>query len=133
MSGDYYGILYTITKQLKVLNNDCSPVLREDYNKTADTIFNPIDNSLIICSDLDLLLSKLKTNNVAINQGPKDLRGLVTKLDSYLSTLDTDLRNTMFYHHRYHYYNQVFFKNFDLIPRHKFSFNNIHMKMGGVR
>ena len=133
LSKDYYSIMYTITKQLELLNSHCSPELKDGFNKTADTIFNPIDNCLIVCSDLNSFLTKLKTSGVTVNQGPKDLRGIVTKTDSYLSTLDTDLRNTMFYHHRYHYHKQIFSKSFDLIPRHKFSFHNIHMKLGGVR
>ena len=133
LSRNYYDILSIIIRALDKINPDLDLSIKKDFNEKAETLFNPMDNCLIICSDLQQLLVELKKKNVSIDQGPKGVRGFISRMDSHLCTLDTDIRNTMFYHHRHHYYKQTFIKVFDLIPRHKFSFKNIHMGMGNVR
>lgn len=84
-----------------------------------------MDYTLIICSDLDLLLTKLKIKKISMNQGPQDKRALVSKMINYLCILDMDMRNAMFYHQRYHS-NNYLDKNIAMIPRDRFSFNNVH-------
>ena len=56
-------------------------------------------------------------------------------MDNYLSNFDLDYRNNLFYHNRYHYNynNKNISKPILLLPRDKFSFNNIHMNLGPVR
>lgn len=104
---------------------------RRGFNAIADKLFNPMDYSLIMCTDLNLLLTKLKYKRISINQGPNNRRALVNRMINYLCMLDVDMRNAMFYHHRYHYYNNYLLKDVDMIPRDRFSFDNIHKDIYG--
>ena len=89
LSCDYYGIMQTIISGSNLLQKEV--VTKEDmneFNRTADTLYYPVDNCLVISSDSDKFLDKLKTNNISINQGPKSNRGLVSRMDNHLSLLD---------------------------------------------
>lgn len=133
INSKYYDIIYSVYKQYDSFINYNSRIKEEDKSCCAmDSTYNLIDNTLIVCSDLSELLNKFNISNITINQGPQSRRGEVSFINNYLSHLDIDFRNTLFYHYRHHY-NLKTVPGMSIIPKGKFSFRNIHMKLGSVR
>ena len=135
INSKYYDIIYTIYKQYDSFINYSNYIKEEDKKCwSMDNTYNLIDNSLIVCSDLTELLNKFNILNLTINQGPQSRRGEVSFINNYLSHLDIDFRNALFYHYRHHYNNNNKTNyGMPIIPKGKFSFRNIHMKLGTVR
>jgi hypothetical protein len=97
-----------------------------------DKLANLIDGCLFIVHDLDVFINSLKNKNSLTNCGPQSLRGRVSSLNNLLNCIDIDFRTSLYNHNSYH----VKHKNLDsklLLPRDRFTFNNIHINIGGVK
>ena len=133
----YYEIMSIVLKDSGYLNNNsfCETEFTKEFEskfgKEMGSIFLPIDYFLVYCSDLGELLKCLTTLGLDVNQGPQSKRGEVNNMSNFLSHLDIDYRNSLYYHNRHHHHKNSL--TCSLIPRNKFSFKNIHVKLGGVR
>jgi len=103
-----------------------------EFNSNVPFNDSFLSNCLIVCSDLDGLLSKFKESNLSINAGPQAKRGEVNSLNYFLSHFDIDYRNSLYYHYRHHKQNRPNISNV-VISRKQFSFKNIHMNLGITR
>ncbi len=100
-------------------------------NKSIEPI-NIINGCAFIVKDLDKFILYVRDNNYNLNAGPQPLRGQVNSINHSLSILDMDYRNSLYNHNNYHCYSQYAPATLKL-SRDKFSYNNIHMNLGGVR
>ena len=117
-----------IKETLNSLN--CYDKLIEAYNE-EETI-NLINNSLFVVKDLNKFVLAIKNYNYNINTGPQQHRGHINSINSSLSMLDSEYRNNLYLHHKYHVVNSYINTNF-ILNREKFSFRNIHSNLGGVK
>lgn len=93
---------------------------------------NIINGCAFIVKDLEKFISCVRDCNYNLNAGPQPLRGQVNSINSSLSILDMEYRKSLYNHNNYHS-NSGYFAGPRKINREKFSFNNIHMNLGGVR
>lgn len=126
--------------------------VNKDYKNYIQTILNPfvkdkffhlddIDNNqdinllnskLFIVNDINAFRKEAKKNGYDISEGPQKWRGQINSMSELLSSIDTDYRNSLYYHNNFH----VRFGQVDIkyaLPKSKFSFRNIHMNLGNVR
>lgn len=141
-----------ITLNMDELINILKLSVNKDYKKYIGTILKPfidsklfnlddIDNeqdinllncNLFIVNDINTFKNAAKTYNYDINEGPQKWRGQINSMSGLLSSIDSDYRNSLYYHNNYH----VRFGQVDTnyaLPKSKFSFRNIHMNLGNVR
>jgi len=92
--------------------------------------FSIINGCIFIVRDLEGVVSNLRKNyNVNVNTGPQSLRGEVNSMNNSLSILDMHYRDSLYYH-IYHHSKSCMTPR---LHRSNFSYQNIHMNMGGVR
>jgi len=126
--------------------------VKKDYKNYIQTILNPfvkdkffhlddIDNNqdinllnskLFIVNDINAFRKEAKKNGYDISEGPQKWRGQINSMSELLSSIDSDYRNSLYYHNNFH----VRFGQVDIkyaLPKSKFSFRNIHMNLGNVR
>lgn len=133
INSEYYKFLrqvLNLSQEFNINNVDHKLEDIKRFNDDVSSCYKPLDNSLVVCSDLQLLLSEFKKAGVTINQGPQSKRGEVSALQNSLVTIDTDYRSSLYFHHRHHCSSKI---RSDLIHRSGFSFKNIHMNLGSVR
>ncbi len=121
-----------INEIFKSVNNYQSLVdkLTEEQENPSISIIN---SCLFVVEDLDKLIKTIKdNNNINVNAGPQPLRGQVNSINSFLSLLDLDYRNSLYNHNNYHSSSGYTHSNLKL-DRNKFSFNNVHMNLGRTR
>lgn len=97
-----------------------------------DKLPNLIDSCLFIVHDLDVFINSLKNKNSLTNCGPQSLRGQVSSLNNFLNCIDIDFRTSLYNHNSYHVKSKNLGSKF-LLPRDRFTFNNIHINIGGVK
>ena len=81
----------------------------------------------IIYSRFKPFLTSVEKIGYEINKGPQKWRGQISGLSYRLSCLDIDFRKS--FYNQYH----SLMSGYSNIPKNKFSYNNIHMNLGGVR
>lgn len=92
-----------------------------------------INGCVFIVKDLEKFILSVRDNNYNLNAGPQPLRGQVNSINNFLSMLDMEYRKSLYNHNNYHS-NSGYSGAYTLkLSRDKFSFNNIHMNIGGVR
>ena len=91
-----------------------------------------INGCLFIVNDIEKFIVDIRNRGYNINAGPQKQRALVSSINSFLSILDMDYRRSLYYHNKYHTLKGSIDIGYKL-PSSKFSFNNIHMNIGGVR
>lgn len=91
-----------------------------------------INGCAFIVKDLEKFILCVRDSNYNLNAGPQALRGQVNSINSSLSILDMEYRKSLYNHNNYHS-NIGYFAGPPKINRDIFSFNNIHMNLGGVR
>lgn len=114
------------------LDNYCE--IRRVFSKTKNIEpISVINGCVFIVKDLEKLILCVRDNNYNLNSGPQALRGQVNSINSSLSILDLEYRKSL-YNHNNNYSNSGYV-NADILKlsRDKFSFNNVHMNIGGVR
>ena len=102
----------------------------DQHDKSVEPI-SIINGCLFVVRDLEKFTSSLN-GNYNINAGPQSLRGQVNSISNSLSNLDMEYRKSLYNHNNYHVVSGNIDSRFKL-SKDKFSFNNIHMNLGGVR
>lgn len=115
-------------------------------------MLNLINSYVFLVKDKDKFIN-LVSNTLhdksegRVNQGSQSIRGQISLSMNFLSFLDKHFRDSLYNHNKYHsktsinrYIRKVGDKsekdlNKVIFPlsRDKFSFNNIHMNLGGIR
>jgi hypothetical protein len=117
--------------------------LVKHYGKEKEELFKEIitykdkdiyllKDCVFVVRDMDNLLQSLVDKNYKISQEKKVTKNGLTSSSSFLSHLDSDYRHNLYKHHL----NKV---QHNIIPsgsklsRSKFSFFNVHQKLGNIR
>ena len=127
-------ILGSLSNYDKLVNKLSSDNKFDDKNKDIDTnaqAINIINSCLFIVRDEKKLINNIKALDYNVNPGPQSHRGKVNSINSSLSILDMDYRKSLYNHNRYH--TSGGFNSRLVLPRDKFSFNNIHMNLGDIK
>jgi len=96
--------------------------------------FSIINGCAFVVKDLDKLILCVRDINYNLNAGPQPLRGQVNSINNSLSILDMEYRKSLYNHNNYHSkLSEAYSVPLPKLNRDKFSFNNIHMNLGGVR
>ncbi len=102
-------------------------------DKSIDPI-SIINGCAFVVKDLDKFILCVRDINYNLNAGPQPLRGQVNSINNSLSILDMEYRKSLYNHNNYHSkLGDVQYVPAPKLNRDKFSFNNIHMSLGGVR
>ena len=131
----YFDIVERIFKTNPTINIILKGVNKDviiDFNSKVPFNHSFLNNSLIVCNDLDEMLNKFKDDSLKINAGSQSKRGEVNSLNYFLSHFDIDYRNSLYHHHRYHRQKIPQSSNVT-IPKSQFSFKNVHMNLGTTR
>jgi len=91
-----------------------------------------INGCLFVVEDIKKFVESIRNYNYNINTGPQPLRGQVNSINNSLSILDMEYRKSLYNHHNHHLIKGNLYSGLRL-GKDKFSFNNIHMNLGGVR
>jgi len=103
-----------------------------EFNANIPFNHSFLNNCLILCNDLEEMLSKFNEGGLSINSGSQSKRGEVNSLNYFLSHFDIDYRNSLFYHYRHHIQKRPTVCKVE-VSRNKFSFKNVHMNLGITR
>lgn len=91
-----------------------------------------IKDCLFAVKDLNSFLNKLREKGCVVDKGPKSMRDQLNSMNSFLSCWDGDFRNSLYKHHLTKINNGKIPSDKKL-SRNKFSFHNIHQKMGKIK
>jgi hypothetical protein len=97
------------------------------YDKAEYHVHNLLSKFIFVVSDLNAFLDQIKKLDLVVNQGPQKLRGRLSIVNNIISSFDKGFRDSLYLH------NRQFKGVHPYIPRHKFTFNNIHVNTGNVR
>lgn len=137
---DYKTMLYIINLMCKNQTSDLVKfVLKNDElkknlfdNKFNDELIDDyrlLNNCVFFVKDLELFKKTIEDSFV-INEGSQKWRGQVNTMNSFLNLWDYDFRENLWDNYTYHLNKG----NIEFpISKNKFSFKNIHMKLGKVR
>lgn len=152
-------ILRLITRLVLQLDNQSMPrlvdlALKKDYVTFVEEILGSLDNyhiidkivsldkniepfsiingCVFIVKDLEKFIQNVRDIGYNLNAGPQSSKGQVNSINSSLSILDMEYRKSLYNHNNYHS-NSGYASAPLKLNRDKFSFNNIHMNLGGVR
>ena len=148
--------LFDVTNNLSHISSDTATLIdlavKRDYLGFLNVIYNntfndmfkqviqddplgkvPIVNScLFIVNNLSKFLSNIRGKGYNINGGPQRYRSQTNSLNSFLSDLDLDFRESLYNHNNYHV-NRGTIRENERLPREKFTYSNIHINIGNVR
>ena len=110
-------------------------LLCKDFRDQKQSQHSLIKSSAFIVKDKDKFIKNISENDSFsnINTGPQKYRGEPNSASYFLSALDKDFRENLYYHNWYHCNNNIVHPYLNRLDRKKFSFNNIHMNLGSVR
>lgn len=118
---------------LRTLDDDYSNCLVRDLDIEENIKpLSIINGCLFVVEDIEKFVESIRKYNYNINTGPQKHRGQVNSINNSLSILDMEYRNSLYNHHNYHVIRGNIHSAFKL-NRDKFSFNNIHMNLGGIK
>lgn len=128
-----------LDKEYKVFVKEVLSTL-DDYGSLVKDLDNEcnikplsiINGCLFVVEDIKKFVESIRKYNYNINTGPQALRGQVNSINNSLSILDWEYRKSLYNHNSYHVIKGNLYSGHKL-SRDKFSFNNIHMNIGGVR
>ncbi len=128
-----------LDKQYKVFVKEVLSTL-DDYRSLVKDLDNEanikplsiINGCLFVVEDIKKLVESIRKYNYNINTGPQPLRGQVNSINNSLSILDMEYRKSLYNHNNYHVIKGNLYSGLKL-NRDKFSFNNIHMNLGGIK
>lgn len=145
--------LFDLTNNLSHISSDTATLIdlafKRDYLRFLNVIYNnkfndlfkqvindnPLDkvsilnSCLFVVSDVNKFLENIRGKGYNINGGPQRCR---SQTNSFLSNLDLDFRESLYYHNCYHSDKGTISEKF-LLPREKFSYRNIHMNINDIR
>ena len=124
---DYIGFIKEILGSLDFYDKLVKD-LGDDKNIIPLSIIN---GCIFIVDDLDKLIGSIR-KNYTISAGPQASRGQINSMSSSLSLIDSEYRRSLYNHNSYHIHMGNITPSLRL-TRDKFSFNNIHMNLTGVR
>jgi hypothetical protein len=113
-------------------NKNLSPSL---IHSDSSIPINLLDNMVFVVNNKALFINSIREKGYNVSEGPQSLRGHINSMSSFLSYLDTDYRNSLYNHYKYHCINRTlldFAKDYPLKKEH-FCFRNIHHKLGNIR
>lgn len=110
-------------------------LLCKDFRYQEPSQHSLIKSCVFIVKDKDKFIKNISENDSFnnINTGPQKYRGQPNSASYFLSVLDKDFRENLYYHNWYHCNNNITHPYLNRLEKKKFSFNNIHMNLGGVR
>jgi hypothetical protein len=128
-----------LDKEYKVFVKEVLSTL-DDYRSLVKDLDNEvnikplsiINGCLFVVEDIKKLVESIRKYNYNINTGPQPLRGQVNSINNSLSILDMEYRKSLYNHNNYHVIKGNLYSGLKL-NRDKFSFNNIHMNLGGIK
>jgi len=97
--------------------------------------YNIINRCIFITKHLDTMLDDLRSKGLNVNAGPQKHRGFINSASSSLALLDSDFRYSLYTHNNYHASQNKYYSNnspnyIKKLTQNKFSYNNIHMRLG---
>ena len=125
---DYNGFIEEVLNSLYDYNRLVKMIKHDDEFKGLSII----NGCLFVVQDLDNLVKHIRFNGYNVNGGPQSSRAQVNSINNFLSILDHEYRKSLYNHNNHH----IVTGNLDprqKLSREKFSFNNVHMNLGGVR
>jgi hypothetical protein len=114
------------------------------YNNTFNDMFKQvihddplgkvsiINSCLFVVNDLNKFLGDIRKKGYNINGGPQRYRAETNSLSSFLSSVDTDFRESLYSHNCYHV-DKGTIRESEWLPKEKFSYRNIHMIIKGKK
>lgn len=111
-----------------IYNNEYNEIFSKFINDYPSEKVSILNGCLFVVSDLNKFLVDVRKNGYNINGGPQRLRSQTNSLNSFLSNLDIDFRESLYNHNNYHVEKGTIFEDYRLC-RDKFSYKNIHMDM----
>ena len=126
-----------LNKEYKVFVKEVLSTLDDCHGlvKHLDDNIKPlsiINGCLFVVQDIKKFVESIRNYNYNINTGPQSHRGQVNSINNSLSILDMEYRKSLYNHNNYHVIKGNIASVFKL-NRDKFSFNNIHMNLGGIK
>lgn len=97
----YFDVIKRILKTLPSVDAYLNMVSEDniiEFNANVPFNHSFLNNCLILCNDLEEMLSKFNDGGLSINAGSQSKRGEVNSLNYFLSHFDIDYRNSLFYH-----------------------------------
>lgn len=96
---------------------------------------NPFNKLLFVVKDKEILLKNISDKGYNINQGSQQWRGQINSLNSFLSHLDIDYRNSLYNHSKLHYSKGNLDKSWkdETLTKKHFTFRNIHQNIGNIK
>lgn len=124
LNDNYKGFIKEILGSLSNYNG----MLNILNSQTSVEPFSITNGCIFLVRDLEGLVSNVR-KNYNVNTGPQSLRGEVNSINNSLSILDMHYRDSLYYHNYHHSKSCMTLR----LDRSKFSYQNIHMNLGGVR
>lgn len=78
-----------------------------EFNSKVPFTDSFLNNCLIVCNDLEEMLSKFKDGGLSINAESQSKRGEVNSLNYFLSDFDIDYKNYLYCDHKHHKRDQL--------------------------
>lgn len=91
-----------------------------------------LKNCLFVVKDINVIISELKECGININKGPASQRDTLNSMSGMLYTWDLNFRGSLHKTVRYSVETGII-PGKVVLPKSKFSFSNIHMRLGNVR
>jgi len=123
---DYLGFLNVI------YNNTFNDLFKQVINDNPLDKVSILNSCLFLVNDLNKFLSNIREKGYNINGGPQRCRSQTNSLNSFLSNLNLDFRESLYYHNQYHVDKGTIREN-EWLPREKFSYRNIHMNINYIK
>ncbi len=124
---DYKGFTSKILSSV----NNYNTLVKYLNSDIVDSV-SIINGCLYMVKDLENFILNVRNYRYNINTGPQAVRGHINSINNSLSMLDMEYRKSLYNHNNYHISSGIIDNRLRL-NRDKFSFNNIHMNIGGVR
>ena len=128
--GSFYNYENLLKKLHSINKQPYDYSISLDQDKIDDKAVSIINSCLFLVRDINKLIDSIRNLNYNINCGPQPQRGRVNTINNSLSIIDMDYRKSLSNHNYLHMSGH---SNRLHLSRDKFSFNNIHMNLGGIR
>ena len=125
----FCGVDYCVDKESIVINSFKS----ENESVIYDNLMH---KTLFVVNDLNLFKSNLSNKGFIVNEGLQKWRGQINSISSFLSSIDSDYRESLYNHNKIFTSSNRFLsfgKNIEPLVKSIFSYKNIHLNLGNVR
>ena len=128
-------------KVLNLLLKGCNPNrlystdnVHNSFTSKQVKLYNHLYRFIFIVSNLEHFIDNIKTNvDKDINQGPRSKRGKISLMNNVIINVDRGFRSSMINHNRHYLEFNPDLPQSVHIPKHRFSFNNIHCNLGNIK